>query len=158
MKTRQDGFARQRVVACMDRSPSGAISWKTSGITNSSGCIDALFPHLSFCCPAFPPSLPPLLLSGCLMAFNCQTLKKHGGEGESPRRHRQGKWQLCSRLLHAPMKTCQHHLGQFAVTIGVVVGGGLIFWLSLVNSIIVFQLDDNIQSERRNEKKMYLLG
>lgn len=121
MKTRQDGFPRQRVVACMDRSPSGAILLKISGITDSNSCIDALFPHLSVCSPALLPSLPLFLLSGCLMAFNCQTLKKNAGEGESPRRHWQGKWQLCSRLLHAPMKTCQHHLGQFAVTIG---GGG----------------------------------
>lgn len=71
----------------------------------------------------FPLSLQ-FLLSGCLMAFNCQTLKKNAGEGESPRRHWQAKWQLRSRLLHAPMKTCQHHLGQFAVTIGEGGGGG----------------------------------
>lgn len=126
--------------------PQEQFCQKISQTTDSNGCLSVCLSGLLLC---FPLSLQ-FLLPGCLMSFNCQTLKKNGGEGESPRRHWQGKWQLCSRLLHAPMKTCQHHLGQFAVTVGG--GGGLIFRLSLVNSIIVFQRSDTIQSEGRDKK------
>lgn len=43
---------------------------------------------------------------------------------------------------------CPHHCGG---------GGGLIFWLSLVNSVIAFKCYDDIQSEEWNKKKSIFL-